>query len=124
MSSSEIGSEKPTTMFDIERQIRESVDVDNHSVVNLVIMQEKTAEIMRRADIVAGALKTAKDVRKELKKIKEDVVTFVEGREVKAFSQDMYKKKTDMEKKLSDIDLALNEAIQAGDYQKLEKFSK
>jgi hypothetical protein len=112
------------TMVSIDQLIKQAVSADNASVVDIVVQHAKSTEIKRRAGIVSGALQIAKDTEKELRKMKEDVVTYIDGKEHKAFSQDLFKKKQELEKKLADIDVALTEAIEKGDYQKLEKFSK
>ena len=116
------------TIRGMDAEIKKNIADLNSDVFSKVVEREVAAEIERRSVLVAKAFSAAKEILKELAKIKPDVVfeTGTGDRKVKTegFSKEVVKKRDDLEKKVRDIDEALDFASERGDYQKLENLTK
>jgi len=98
----------------IQEAVAERITKNSENVANIVIEKLAEIEISKRVDILTKAIVKQEPLEKELKKIdKNDVTTYVEGKQVDAMSkqrfEDIKKTKEKIEKLTKAIEFALTE---------------
>jgi hypothetical protein len=98
----------------------------SEKVINTVVDKLVTAEVAKRADALASALKLAEDTLKESRKLsKPDQVSIAtDGVKTETFSAKAYEAKKKIEEKLIKIDNVVVNATEKGDWGKLYELVK
>jgi hypothetical protein len=95
-------------------------------VINTVIEKLANAEVTKRADALAAAIKLAEETIKEQRKVsKGDLVSIdAEGKKTESFSPKAFEAKKKIDEKLARIDTVVTNATEKGDWGKLYELVK
>lgn len=113
----------------IQVAVAEKIAGSGEIVVNTVVDKLAEVEISRRIEILTKAIQKQEPLEKDLKKIdgKDDVITYVNGGEVKAMSKERFeaikKAQENVDKLKNAIELALSENS-TDTYNKLDEILK
>jgi DNA repair protein RadC len=95
-------------------------------VITAVVDKLVTAEVTKRADALAAAVKLSEDTLRELRKAsKADQVSIsADGTKVETFSQKAFEAKKKLEEKLAKIDVVVTNATEKSEWGKLYELVK
>lgn len=95
-------------------------------VVDTVVEKLVSAEVTKRADALAGAIKLSEDTLREHRKAsKPDQVSInAEGQKTETFSAKAFESKKKLEEKLAKIEKVVQNATENGDWGKLYELVK
>ena len=93
----------------------------SEKVISTVVDKLVTAEVVKRADALAAALKLSEDTFKESRKLaKPDQVSIsADGVKIETFSAKAFEAKKKIEEKMTKIDNVVVNATEKGDWSKL-----
>ena len=117
----------PTTPKSINVAVAEQVEkLGSTKVVETVVDKLVTAEVAKRADALAAAVKLSEDTGRELKKAsKPDQVSIAaDGAKTETFSAKAFEAKGKLEQKLAKIDKIVGEALDNGKWGELYNLVK
>jgi c-di-GMP-related signal transduction protein len=98
----------------------------SQKVVDAVVEKLVTAEVAKRADALAAAIKLSEDtLREQRKAAKPDVVTLdAAGNKSESFTAKAFEAKKKLDEKLAKIDSVVTNAVEKGEWGKLYELVK
>lgn len=94
-------------------------------VVDTVVEKLVAAEVAKRAEALAAAIKLAEETLKEQRKAKPDQVALTaEGQKVETYSPKAFEAKKKIEEKIAKIEKVVQNATESGDWGKLYELVK
>jgi c-di-GMP-related signal transduction protein len=98
----------------------------SEKVVNTVVEKLVNAEVSKRAEALAGAIKLAEDTLREQRKASkpDQVAISAEGQKVETFSPKAFEAKKKLDEKLAKIEKVVQNATENGDWGKLYELVK
>lgn len=98
----------------------------SEKVVNTVVEKLVNAEVAKRAEALAAAIKLAEDTLKEQRKASkpDQVAISAEGQKVETFSPKAFEAKKKLDEKLAKIEKVVQNATENGDWGKLYELVK
>jgi hypothetical protein len=108
---------KQTILAKVGEKIEQSLDIVKDDVVESLVKRE----VERRSGKILDVIKMIDSEKKELIKIKPDIVLLDDiGNIVSSnFSQESFKRKKEIENKINKYESAINKALSANQYQDL-----
>ena len=111
-----------STPKSINVAVAEQVEkLGSEKVITAVVDKLVQAEVNKRADALASAIKLSEDTLRELRKAGKPDQIFVdsEGKKTESFTPKAYEAKKKLEEKLAKIDTVVTNATEKGDWSKL-----
>jgi len=98
----------------------------SEKVVNTVVEKLVAAEVAKRADALAAAVKLSEETFRELKKASkpDQVAISADGTKTESFSTKAFETKKKLEDKQTKIDIVVTNATEKGDWGKLYELVK
>lgn len=98
----------------------------SQKVVDAVVEKLVTAEVAKRADALAAAVKLAEDTLREQRKASkpDQVAISATGEKTETFSAKAFEAKKKLDEKLTKIDNVVTNAVEKGDWGKLYELVK
>jgi len=98
----------------------------SEKVVSAVVEKLVTAEVAKRADALAAAIKLSEDTFRESRKASkpDQVAISADGQKVESFSPKAFEAKKKLDEKLAKIDLVVTNATEKGVWDKLYELVK
>lgn len=113
-------NQKPSPSHGVALAVAQQIAQAAPAILDKVVTQLAAVEIEKRATALAAAVNSAVATKRELYKVKPDIVAYDEsGKETSAnWSKAKLEEKKKLEEKLAKIDSAIEKAL-AGDFSKL-----
>lgn len=98
----------------------------SQKVVDAVVEKLVTAEVAKRADALAAAIKLSEDTLREQRKASKPDQVFLNaaGEKTESFTQKAFEAKKKLDEKLAKIDAVVTNAVEKGDWGKLYELVK
>src|SRR5208283_2520754 len=98
----------------------------SEKVVTAVVEKLVAAEVTKRADALASAIKLSEDTLRDLRKASkpDQVAISATGEKVETFSEKAFKVKKQLEEKMARIDIVVTNATEKGEWGKLYELVK
>ena len=98
----------------------------SEKVVNAVVEKLVTAEVAKRADALAAAIKLSEDTFRESRKASkpDQIAVAADGTKTESFSPKAFEAKKKLDEKLAKIDLVVTNATEKGVWDKLYELVK
>lgn len=124
MSQSNVDNGVKSVTGDILAEVAETLKNSNDVVRGRLTAMLVERKLASRVDVLDKALSKLNDCRNELRKMKPDQVSFVNGEKQEAFSKDSWEKKSKAEEAMSKLEKALESALSGENFDKLQELVK